>query len=147
MGEENFFFDLFIKEHGWFDGGGGGGANCGRRKNGVDGLLLFLFVVKSFTDVQRWMNVDDDIFSLFFLVVVVVCSEENRTNISSTKPHHNKYHTCINSDHFQIHVLHSIEYEKRGEEEKKPESIRSLFEGEINRRQREREMNEKEIIK
>ena len=48
MGEENFFFDLFIGEH----GGGGGGANCGRRKNGVDGWLLFLFVVKSFTDVQ-----------------------------------------------------------------------------------------------
>ena len=83
MGEENFFFDLFIGEHG---GGGGGGANCGRRKNGVDGLLLFLFVVKSFTDVQRWMNVDDDIFSLFFSFVVV-CSEENSKNISSTKPH------------------------------------------------------------
>ena len=48
-------------------GGGGGGASRGRRKNGVDCLLLLLFVVKSFTDVQRWLNVDDDIF--FFVTL------------------------------------------------------------------------------
>lgn len=48
MGEECFRELLFIKEragHGSEstiernDDGGGGGANCGRRKNGVDGLL------------------------------------------------------------------------------------------------------------
>lgn len=56
-----------IERNDWEMTGGGGGANCGRRKNGVDCLLWKVFVVKSFTDVQRWMNVDDDddIFLLF----------------------------------------------------------------------------------
>lgn len=48
------------------DGGGGGGMSCGRRKNVADGGFCWLLrVVKSFTDVHRWMNVDDDIFSSF----------------------------------------------------------------------------------
>lgn len=105
MGEENFFLDLFMSEHG---GGGGGGANCGRRKKGVDDLL---FGVKSFTDVQRWMNVDDDIF----LFLSFVRSKErtakrfHRTNL--------------------IHV-----YQLNETRERKTKSIRSLFEGEIKRR-------------
>jgi hypothetical protein len=47
----------------------------GWRKNKFNWLLLLLFVVKSFTDVHRWVNVDDDIFFFslsfsFFLLYV-----------------------------------------------------------------------------
>lgn len=37
----------------------------GWRKNDVNCWLLLLFVVKSFTDVHRWVNVDEDIFFFF----------------------------------------------------------------------------------
>jgi hypothetical protein len=40
------------------------------RKNEANWLLLLLFVVKSFTDVHRWVNVDDDIFLFFFLLAL-----------------------------------------------------------------------------
>ncbi len=73
------------------DDDGGSGAGRGRRKKGFDCLLLLLFVVKSFTDVHRWMNVDDDIFfsslSLsFFFFFFFVCSIQNSKNDYSNEP-------------------------------------------------------------
>ena len=68
-----------------YGGGGGGGTTCGRRKNVADCLCWLLFVVKSFTDVHRWMNVDDDIFLLSLSlsrarVSFFRCSTQNRKN-------------------------------------------------------------------
>lgn len=94
--------------------GVGGGTHCDWKKPGVDRVLLFLVVVKSFADFQLWWR---------HFLILVVCSEENSKSVSSPKPH--QYHQQM-SIKKRTHVnqlrplsntrTHSIEYEKRGEE-------------------------------
>jgi hypothetical protein len=63
-------------------------------------LLLLLFVVKSFTDVHRWMNVDDDIFfsslslslSLFLFFLCMFNTEQQKWLQQRTPHHVDQYH-------------------------------------------------------